>query len=146
MLKRITRFTASPWLPLSFTHVTSCRSLSHPAGEPWPCSKSPLTRLGAVFYRSWIAGSGPAASIGVRPANHRLGHALDARLSLEEASRPIVALRAEERPNSWPDRLEYEILRREAESVILGSPPAASSPPASTPTEKAADHPGAKPE
>ena len=51
-------------------------------------------------------------------AHHRLGHTLDARRCLNEASRPVVALRAEERPISWPDRLEYQILRREAEAVI----------------------------
>jgi WD40 repeat protein/tetratricopeptide (TPR) repeat protein len=118
--------------------------------------------LGAILYR---AGRAPDALVQLNEsiaakggwreqrvllfqgmAHQRLGHTLEARRSLAEASRPIVALRAEERPNSWPDRLEYEILRREAESVILGSPPAASSPAASTPTEKAADHPGAKPE
>jgi hypothetical protein len=91
--------------------------------------------LGAILYR---AGRAPdtlvhlnesiAAKGGWREqrvmwflgmAHHRLGHTLDARRCLNEASRPIVALVANERPISWPDRLEYQILRREAEAVIL---------------------------
>ena len=46
---------------------------------------------------------------------------------------------------SWDD-VEIRILRREAESLILGGPPAAPSPAAPAPTKKAAGHPGAKPE
>ena len=55
-------------------------------------------------------------------AHHRLGHTLDARRYYKEASRPVVALAADERPISWPDRVEYQILRREAEAVIFYDP------------------------
>jgi WD40 repeat protein len=55
-------------------------------------------------------------------AHHRLGHTLDARRCLKEATRLIVALADDQRPISWPDRVEYQILRREAEALILYDP------------------------
>jgi tetratricopeptide (TPR) repeat protein len=94
--------------------------------------------LGAILYR---AGRAPEALVQLNEpiaahggwreqralsflgmAHHRLGNNLDARQCLKEASRPIVALRPDERPNSWPERLEYQMLRREAEAVILYDP------------------------
>jgi hypothetical protein len=36
--------------------------------------------------------------------------------------RPIGGLGEEDRPISWPDRLEYLILRHEAEALILYDP------------------------
>ena len=75
-------------------------------------------------------------------AHHRLGHRDEAQRWLDKlaASQP-----KEGADFSWDD-VEVRILRREAESVILGSPPAAPPPAASAPTKKAAGHPGAKPE
>jgi tetratricopeptide (TPR) repeat protein len=75
-------------------------------------------------------------------AHHRLGHR-------DEAKRWLDKL-ATYRPKagsdfSWDD-VEIRILRREAEAVILGSPPAAPSPAASAPTKKAAGPAGAGPE
>jgi len=94
--------------------------------------------LGAILYRagcapdalvqlneSIVANQGPSALrvlLFLGMAHHRLGHTLDARRCLNEASRPVVAPRAEERPISWPERLEYQILRREAEALILYDP------------------------
>jgi tetratricopeptide (TPR) repeat protein len=94
--------------------------------------------LGAILYR---AGRAPEALVHLNESiaakggrreqralwflgmvHQRLGHTLDARRCLNEASRPIGALRAEERPISWPDRVEYQILRREAEAVISDDP------------------------
>jgi WD40 repeat protein/tetratricopeptide (TPR) repeat protein len=94
--------------------------------------------LGAILYRAGrvtdallCLNESIAAKQGVKAlrdllflamAHHRLGHTLDARRCLKEALPPIVTLRAEERPISWPDRVEYQILQREAEALILYDP------------------------
>ncbi len=94
--------------------------------------------LGAILYRAGRASDALvllneaiAAKQGRRSArdllflgmaHHRLGNALDARRCFIEASRPISTLPADERPVSWSDRLEYQILLREAEAVIIDDP------------------------
>ena len=57
-------------------------------------------------------------------AHHRLGHAAEARTSLEQAL-PLAARASPEQPPGveWPDMaptdvLEFELLRREAEALI----------------------------
>jgi WD40 repeat protein/tetratricopeptide (TPR) repeat protein len=55
-------------------------------------------------------------------SHHRLGHDVDARRCLMEASRPIVTSVDQERHSFWSDRLEDQILRSEAEAVILYDP------------------------
>ena len=75
-------------------------------------------------------------------AHHRLGHRAEARRWLDK----LAAYRPKETGDlSWDD-VEVRILRREAESLILGGPPAAPSPAAPAPTKEAAGPPGAKPE
>ena len=75
-------------------------------------------------------------------AHHRLGHREEAQRWLDK----LAAYQPKEGADfSWDD-VEVRILRREAESLILGSPPAAPPPAASAPTRKAAGHPGAEPQ
>jgi len=75
-------------------------------------------------------------------AHHRLEHGDVAKHWLDKltASQPKAGS-----DFSWDD-VDIRILRREAESLILGNPPAAPQPAPSAPTEKATGHPGAKPE
>jgi hypothetical protein len=54
--------------------------------------------------------------------HQQLGHTVDARRCMNEASRPIGGPATEERAIPWPDRLEYQILRLEAEAVISYDP------------------------
>ena len=54
-------------------------------------------------------------------AQHRLGRAAEAERTFDEATRRTSSQGADDRPISWPDRVEYEVLRREAEALILGS-------------------------
>ena len=75
-------------------------------------------------------------------AHHRLGHRDEAKRWLDK----LVAYRPKEGADfSWDD-VEIRILRREAESMILGSPPAAPRPTPSAPARKVTGHPAAKPE
>jgi hypothetical protein len=53
-------------------------------------------------------------------AQHRLGRSAEAQRTFDEATRRIGSLRAEDPPLPSPDRLEYEVLQREAETLILG--------------------------
>jgi hypothetical protein len=70
-------------------------------------------------------------------AHHRLGHRAEARRWLDE----LAAYRPKETGDlSWDD-VDVRILRREAESLILGGTPAAPAP-----TKEAAGPAGAKPE
>ena len=74
--------------------------------------------------------------------HHRLGHRDEAKRWLEK----LAAHQPKEGSDfSWKD-VEIRILRREAESLILGSPPAVAPTAPATSTEKATVHPGAKPE
>jgi len=74
--------------------------------------------------------------------HHRLGHRDEAKRWLEK----LAAHQPKEGSDfSWKD-VEIRILRREAESLILGSPPAVAPTAPATSTEKATAHPGAKPE
>jgi hypothetical protein len=75
-------------------------------------------------------------------AHHRLGHQGDAKHWLDK----LIASQVNEAAGSTWDEVETRILRREAESVILGSRPPAPSDTASDPTKKAAGDPGTKPE
>jgi tetratricopeptide (TPR) repeat protein len=95
-----------------------------------------LCTLGAILYR---AGRAPDAlarleeSIVARQggravrdrlflamAQHRLGRAAEAERTFDEATRRTGSQGAQDRPLSWSDRLEYEVLRREAQALILG--------------------------
>src|SRR5262249_54123412 len=70
-------------------------------------------------------------------AHHRLGHRSEARRWLDK----LAAYWPKETGDlSWDD-VDVRILRREAESLILGGPPAAPAP-----TKEEAGPPGAKPE
>jgi hypothetical protein len=75
-------------------------------------------------------------------AHHRLGHQGDAKHWLDK----LIASQVHEVPGSWDD-LQVRILRREAESLILGSRPAASptSDPAPIKNETAPADPAARP-
>jgi hypothetical protein len=75
-------------------------------------------------------------------AHHRLGHQGDAKHWLDK----LIASQVNEAAGSIWDQVENRILRREAESVILGSRPPAPPPIATEPTKKAASDPGTKPE
>ena len=71
-------------------------------------------------------------------AHHRLGHRDEAKRWLDK----LVAYQPKEGADfSWDD-VEIRILRREAESLILGRRPAAA---ITTPAENASSHLGAKP-
>ena len=74
-------------------------------------------------------------------AHHRLGHQGDAKHWLEK----LIASQVNEEPDAIWDNLQNRILRREAESLILGSRPAAPSIAPTAPTKGASGHPGAKP-
>jgi eukaryotic-like serine/threonine-protein kinase len=95
-----------------------------------------LCTLGAILYR---AGRFPdalarleesvAAKQGRRAirdrlflamAELRLGRVAESERTFDEATRRTDSEGAEDHPVSWPDRVEYEILRREAQSLILG--------------------------
>ncbi len=53
-------------------------------------------------------------------AQHRLGRAAEAARTFDEATRRTDGDGAMDRPPSWADRVEYGLLRREAEAMILG--------------------------
>jgi WD40 repeat protein/tetratricopeptide (TPR) repeat protein len=74
-------------------------------------------------------------------AHHRCGHQDEAKHWLEK----LIASQVNEVPGSWDD-IEIRILRREAESLIVGSRHSAASPTASEPTKKATSDPRVKPE
>jgi WD40 repeat protein/tetratricopeptide (TPR) repeat protein/tRNA A-37 threonylcarbamoyl transferase component Bud32 len=94
-----------------------------------------LCTLGAIRYR---AGRVPDAlarleeSVAAKPgrrvirdlflamAQHRLGGAAEAQRTFDEATRRIGSLRGDDTPMSWPDWVEIEVLRREAQALILG--------------------------
>ena len=115
-----------------------------------------LNTLGASLYRAgWFeeairrldesiqaldGGDVPKGFAFLAMAHHRLGHRDEAKRWLDK----LVAYRPKEGADfSWDD-VEIRILRREAESLILGSPPAVSPTPSAASTEKATGHPGAK--
>ena len=75
-------------------------------------------------------------------AHHRLGHHDQAERWLDK----LVASQAKVGFEMSRDDVEIRILRREAESQILGSRLPAPSPTASEPTKKAASDPGTKPD
>jgi hypothetical protein len=74
-------------------------------------------------------------------AHHRLGHRDEGKRWLDK----LIASRANEASSSSWDDVAIGILRREAETLILGSRPAAPSIAPSAPTKEASSHPGAKP-
>jgi tetratricopeptide (TPR) repeat protein len=95
-----------------------------------------LCTLGAILYRAGRAADAlarlkesVAAKQGRRAirhrlflamAQHRLGRAAEAERTFDEATRRIGGQGAEAPPISWPDRVECEVLRREAETLIRG--------------------------
>ncbi len=120
--------------------MTSSRRSTSP-GSRWGVAPSQrpdfLCTLGAILYRAGRAAEAlarleesVAAKQGGRAirdrlflamAQHRLGRAAEAERTFDEATRPTSSQEADDRPISWPDRVEYEVLRREAEALILGS-------------------------
>ena len=117
-----------------------------------------LNTLGAALYRAGRfeeairrlnesiqardGGDDPKGFAFLAMAHHRLGHRDEAKRWLDK----LVAYQPKEGADfSWDD-VEIRILRREAESLILGSPPAAPQSPTAASTEKAIGHPGARPE
>jgi hypothetical protein len=75
-------------------------------------------------------------------AHHRLGHRDESKRWLDKL-RDYQTRRV---TNDLWDDLEIDILRREAESLILGSRPPGPAPTATEPTTKASGDPGTKPE
>jgi hypothetical protein len=116
-----------------------------------------LTTLGAALYRAGRfaeairrlnegfqtrgVGSLPRGFAFLALAHHRLGHRDEAQRWLGK----LIASRATETSSSSWDDMAIGILRREAESLILGSRPSAPSITPSAPTKGASGHPGAKP-
>jgi hypothetical protein len=117
-----------------------------------------LNTLGAALYRAGrfeaaihrldegiqaLGGEGaPNGFALLAMAHHRLGHRDEARRWLAK----LVAFQPKEGLEfSW-DYVDIRILRREAESLILGSRRAAPSPAATDATKKQAGDPGTKPE
>jgi hypothetical protein len=97
-----------------------------------------LNESAAAMGGKWV----PKASAFLAMAHHRLGHQDEAQRWLDK----LAAYRPKAGSDfSWDD-VEIRILRREAESLVLGSRPAAppSAPPA--PIKQATGEPGAKPE
>jgi WD40 repeat protein/serine/threonine protein kinase len=97
-----------------------------------------LNESAAAMGGKWV----PKASAFLAMAHHRLGHQDEAKRWLGE----LASYQPDRRADfSWDD-VEIRILRREAESLILGSRPAAppSAPPA--PITQATGEPGTKPE
>jgi hypothetical protein len=75
-------------------------------------------------------------------AHHHLGHRDEAKRWLDK----VAAYQPKEGADfSW-DEMEIHILRREAESLILGSRSSTRPIAPSAPTKEASGHPGAKPE
>jgi hypothetical protein len=116
-----------------------------------------LTTLGAVLYRAGRfeeairrlneglqargVGSLPRGFAFLALAHHRLGRRDEAQRWLDK----LIASRATETSSSSWDDMAIGILRREAESLILGSRPAAPQIAPSAPTKEASGHLGAKP-
>ena len=73
-------------------------------------------------------------------AHHRLGHRDEAKRWLDK----LVASQPKEGFDFSRDDVEIRILHREAESMILGSPPAAPRPTPSTPARKVTGDPGSQ--
>jgi hypothetical protein len=116
-----------------------------------------LITLGAALYRAGrfeeairrlnegyqIRGGGrlPRGFAFLALAHHRLGRRDEAKRWLDK----LIASRATETSSSAWDDMPIGILRREAESLILGSRPAAPSIAPSASTKEASGQPGAKP-
>jgi tetratricopeptide (TPR) repeat protein len=116
-----------------------------------------LTTLGAALYRAGRfeeairrlnesiqtsgGGDAPNGFAFLALAHHRLGHRDEAKRWLDK----LIASRANEASSSSWDYVAIDILRREAESLILGSRPADPSIAPPAPTKEASGHPGAKP-
>ena len=117
-----------------------------------------LNTLGAALYRAGRfeeairrlnesiqaldGGDVPKGFAFLAMAHHRLGHGDEAKRWLDK----LAAYQPKEGADfSWDD-VEIRILRREAESLILGSPPAAPPTAPATPARNASGDPGAKPE
>jgi hypothetical protein len=128
----------------------------HPGrGEEW--SHVPTT-LGAALYRAGrfeeaihrLNESNQARNDGGDPkvvaflalTHHRLGHSDEAKRWLDK----LVVYRPKEGADSFLDNVEIRILRREAESLILGGRPAASPTSDPAPIQKATAPPTIKPE
>jgi WD40 repeat protein/tRNA A-37 threonylcarbamoyl transferase component Bud32/tetratricopeptide (TPR) repeat protein len=95
-----------------------------------------LCTLGAILYRAGRAADAMVrleealatkdgrkatrALLFLAMAQHRLGRTGLAEQTFHEANRRVGGQGAEHHPTSWPDRLEYQVLRREAETLILG--------------------------
>jgi tetratricopeptide (TPR) repeat protein len=116
-----------------------------------------LKTLGAALYRAGqfeeairrldesiqIRGDGgdPRAFAFLALAHYRLGHRDEAERWLDK----LVASRPKQGFDFSKEDMEIRILHREAESLVLGSRPAAPPIIPSAPTKKASGHPGAKP-
>jgi tetratricopeptide (TPR) repeat protein len=126
-------------------------------GETGRARGDVLKTLGAALYRAGrfeeairrldqsiqIRGDGgdPRAFAFLALAHHRLGHRDEAERWLDK----LVAYRPKQGFDFSMDDVEVRILHREAESLILGSRPAAPSIAPSAPTKEASGHPGARP-
>jgi WD40 repeat protein len=129
----------------------------HPEGRSIEKSDG-LSTLGAALYRAGRCeeairrldkgiqargdGGDPKGFAFLAMAHQRLGHRDEARRWLDK----LASYQPQEGSDfSWND-LDIRILRREAESLILGSRSPAPSPTTSEPTKEAAADPGAQPE
>ena len=93
----------------------------HPGGDPLQGGTGPGWAGAAGRVGRGETGPqgdpGPAVP-GDGPASARPGRRIGANLRRGEAANRRPG--AEDHPFSWPDRVEYEVLRREAEALILG--------------------------
>jgi hypothetical protein len=51
-------------------------------------------------------------------AQFRLGRTADSERTFDDATRRADSQGADDHPYSWPDQLEYDLLRREAQALI----------------------------